>query len=76
MDGDNAHIGGHIIWQLDNNPVKLSIGKITEILILADGDSCVASYVLVTQLDFQPELHAKLHVPCLKLSELEKKSGA
>ncbi|KIO08465.1 hypothetical protein M404DRAFT_134486, partial [Pisolithus tinctorius Marx 270] len=71
MDGDNAHIGGHVIWQSDDNP--LSIGKITEILILADGDNRVASYVLVTQLDFQPELHTELHVPCLKLSEPEKK---
>ncbi|KAF9237455.1 hypothetical protein BU15DRAFT_48704 [Melanogaster broomeanus] len=73
VDGDNARIGGHVIWQSDENPVELSIGKITEVLIPADGDGRVASHVLVMQLDFQPKLHAELHVPCLKLSEPEKK---
>ncbi|KIK75984.1 hypothetical protein PAXRUDRAFT_171120 [Paxillus rubicundulus Ve08.2h10] len=72
-DGDNVHINVHVIWQSDQNPVELSIGKIAEILIPA-GSHCT-SHVVIMQLEFLPELHPELHTPRLKLSEPEKKSS-
>ncbi|KIK78698.1 hypothetical protein PAXRUDRAFT_73911, partial [Paxillus rubicundulus Ve08.2h10] len=72
VDGDNVQVDGHIIWRSDEDPEKLSIGKVIEILIPAN--SHVASHVLITQLKFQPELHTELHVPCLKLPEPEKQT--
>ncbi|KIK81804.1 hypothetical protein PAXRUDRAFT_155229 [Paxillus rubicundulus Ve08.2h10] len=72
VDGDTARIDGHVILQIDEaNPTEPSIKKITEILICADGQ--VASHILITCLDFLPELHPELHVPRIKLSESEQK---
>ncbi|KIJ68889.1 hypothetical protein HYDPIDRAFT_122720 [Hydnomerulius pinastri MD-312] len=71
-DGDNAHLGGHVIFELgEGNLTELAIGKVTEILIPVKRR--VASQILVMHLDFLPDLHCKLHVPCLKLSEPERK---
>ncbi|KIK81851.1 hypothetical protein PAXRUDRAFT_155117 [Paxillus rubicundulus Ve08.2h10] len=67
VDGDNPQVNRHVIWQLDEDPVKLYIGKVVEILIPTD--SCVTLHVLITQLEFQPQLHTELHTPCLKLPE-------
>ncbi|KIK75542.1 hypothetical protein PAXRUDRAFT_18906 [Paxillus rubicundulus Ve08.2h10] len=72
VDRDTACIDGHVILQIDEaNLTELSIGKITEILIHADGRA--ASHILITCLDFLPELHPELHVPRIKLSEPEQK---
>ncbi|KAF8833106.1 hypothetical protein BDN67DRAFT_986246 [Paxillus ammoniavirescens] len=72
VDGDTARIDGHVILQIDEaNPTELSIGKITEILIRADGR--VTSHILITCLNFLPDLHPELHVPHIKLSEPEQK---
>jgi len=57
-------MNNYVVFQHDNH---LLLGKVSEILAPYDRSN-EASHVAVSQLEFHPKLHPKLHVPCIRFT--------
>ncbi|KAF8430572.1 hypothetical protein L210DRAFT_1019310 [Boletus edulis BED1] len=61
MHGDRAVVQKHVIIKHDD---EFRIGKITEILV--PFEQSIATHVVVSIMEFLPELHCRLHMPRVK----------
>jgi hypothetical protein len=64
VDGDQSSKGSHVILRHDN---QLSVGKVIEILA-PHSQPHMASFIVISRLEFMPELHLQLCVPCIKFA--------
>ncbi|KAG6376770.1 hypothetical protein JVT61DRAFT_1794 [Boletus reticuloceps] len=59
--GDRAVVQKHVVIKHDD---EYWIGKITEILVPFEQN--IATHVVISVMEFLPELHCRLHMPCVK----------
>ncbi|KAI6008574.1 hypothetical protein EDC04DRAFT_2581978 [Pisolithus marmoratus] len=68
VQGDKCKVGAHVIVKLGN---AHQIGVIKEILV--PFEQHLASHIVISLLEFLPELHPHLHVPCIRYPVQEQK---
>ncbi|KAL4066879.1 hypothetical protein J3A83DRAFT_4098505, partial [Scleroderma citrinum] len=61
---DRSDLGSYVIFQHGNQPC---VDKVVEILSPHKHPN-IASHIAISKLDFLPQIHPQLHVPCMKFT--------